>query len=310
MNDERLDISDALTWEEGLPRPQWDLIGAWVESRHDPPGQRDAWIEAIRQWLTHLGNELGPSYETAESDEFLILAPKEDSAPDTLCWFAEKCRERLLPMLAGVANFDVPGKQVVVALREQKEYYQYISAFCAEGEHGGSAGMHIRVGYPHVAMHGKDLWMLENTLAHELTHVALHMRSMPEWLEEGFAQMVEHDLTGRSPLHVNEEMAERHKRYWTRHGLDDFWRGEGFARPGKVQELSYQLAEILVRLLVEDARPRWFGLVREPLHRFSAFLSEVADVDCGQEAARKNLKLELSDLAARFLGPGSWNPSP
>src|SRR5262249_5828808 len=194
---EELDITDALTWEEGLPRPQWDLIDSWVQSRNDPDDQHDAWVLATRQWLTHLGNELNPPYEIAESDGFLLLGPMEDSDPHSLAWFAEKCRERLLSVLAGVANFDIPGKQVVIAFREQEEYYRYISAYYPEGQFGGSAGMHIRAGYPHVTIYGKLLWVLENSLAHELTHVALHLRSMPQWLEEGFAQMVEHDMTGR-----------------------------------------------------------------------------------------------------------------
>jgi len=309
MYAERLDISDALTWEEGLPRPQWDLIETWVQSRADPDQHRDARIEAVRQWLSHLAQALGPQFGTAESDDFLVLAPTEDSAPESLAWFAGRCQQRLLSVLAGVADFDSPGKQVVVALREPEEYYHYVSVFYPEGEHGASMGLHIREGYPHVVAHGKHLWMLENTLAHELTHVALWLRSMPQWLEEGFAQMIEHDMTGRGLLEVTDEMAGRHKRYWGKHGLDDFWRGEGFSRAGKVQELSYQLAEILVRLLVEDARPRWFGLVREPLQRFSGFLNEVSAEDCGHGAAREYLGCELSDLAARFLGPGDWNPS-
>jgi hypothetical protein len=309
MSSERLDISDALNWEEGLPRPQWDLIAAWVESRTEPDRQREAWVETTRQWLTHLGQAFGPQYEMAESDEFQVLGPTEESSADALVWFAGKCRERLLSILGGVANFDIPGKQIVIALREQDEYYQYISGFCPEGEQGGSAGMHIREGYPHVVALGWQHWMLENHLAHELTHVALHLREMPQWLEEGLAQMFEHDMTGRGLLQLDSEMAGRHKRYWTKHGLDVFWRGEGFSRPGKVQELSYQLAEILVRLLVEDSRPRWFGLVREPQQRYWRFLHDVAAVDCGQEAAREDLGIELSDLAARFLGAGEWNPS-
>lgn len=36
MGGEELDISGLLTWEEGLPSPQWDLIDTWVESRHEP----------------------------------------------------------------------------------------------------------------------------------------------------------------------------------------------------------------------------------------------------------------------------------
>ena len=50
------------------------------------------------------------------------------------------------------------------------------------------------------AKNGKELWILEDTLGHELTHVSLHHLSMPQWLEEGLAQMFEHNMTGRSLL--------------------------------------------------------------------------------------------------------------
>jgi hypothetical protein len=206
-----------------------------------------------------------------------------------------------------VTDFGELGKQVVMVLRNQDDYYRYISLYFPEGEHGGSAGVHIREGYPHVALHGKQMWALENTLAHELTHVSLHHLSMPQWLEEGLAQMFEHDMTGRSLLEVDAEMAGRHKQYWGKHGLCPFWRGEGFSRPGKVQELSYQLAEILVRLLVAESRPRWFGWVREPQRRFFAFLGGANVSDCGEAACREHLGFGLSDLAVKFLGPGSWS---
>ena len=309
MSGKELDISGSLTWEEGLPRPQWDLIETWVASRCEPDSRQDAWVSAARQWLAELGQALGGGYEPVEYDHFLALTPQADATGRPLLQFAEQCRAALLSVLEGVADFEGRGKQVVVALRNRDDYYRYISLYFPEGKHGGSAGIHIREGYPHVALHGKQLSLLENTLAHELTHVSLHHLAMPQWLEEGLAQMVEHDMTGRSLLVVNTEMAGRHKRYWGKHGLDEFWGGRGFARPGKVQELSYQLAEILVRLLIEEARPRWFGWVREPQRRFFAFLRGASVSDCGEGASTQHLGFGLSDLAARFLGPGSWSPS-
>jgi hypothetical protein len=304
-----LDISGSLTWEEGLPHPQWDLIATWIESRCPHDGQSAAWVAAGRQWLAELGPALGRGYQASESAHFLALTHQGDAPGGPLLQFAERCRAVLLSVLAGVAQFDVPGKQIIVAVRTADEYYRYITRYFSEGEHGDSAGVHIREGYPHVALRGKELWLLENTVAHELTHASLHHLSMPQWLEEGLAQMFEHDMTGRSLLIVDGEMAGRHKRYWGKRGLDAFWRGEGFSRPGKVQELCYQLAEILVRLLIEESRPRWFGWVREPQQRFFAFLREAGGADCGEAACREHLQFGIGDLAARFLGPGSWEAS-
>jgi hypothetical protein len=309
MSGSDLDISGSLTWEEGLPLPQWDLIDSWIESNCPPDAWREAWVAVGRQWLAELGPALGGGYEALESDNFLALVPRAVESGGRLLPFAERCRAAMQSALSGVANFDSLGKQLVVSLPGPDHYYRYITLYYPEGEHGGSAGVHIREGYPHVALHGKELWRLENSLAHELTHVSLHHLSMPQWLEEGLAQMFEHDMTGRLLLEVDAEMAGRHKRYWGKHGLDAFWRGEGFSRPGTVQELSYQLAEILVRLLVEESRPRWFGWVQEPRLRFFAFLRGASAEDCGEAACQEHLRYGLSDLAARFLGPGSWSPS-
>lgn len=308
MRTTELDISGSLTWKEGLPRPQWDLIETWIESRCGPDRRADAWVAVCRQWLAELGLALGRGYDVAESDHFVALASLGDASGRWLLQFAERCRAVVLSVLAGVADFKIPGKQVMLALRTADEYYRYISLYFPEGEHGGSAGIHIREGYPHIALCGKQVWMLENTLAHELMHASLQHLTMPLWLEEGLAQMFEHDMTGRSLLQVDTEMARRHKRYWAKHGLDELWRGEGFFRPGRGQELSYQLAEILVRLLIEEARPRWFGLVREPQRRFFAFVRQARESDCGEAACRKHLQFGLGDLAARFLGRGTWSP--
>jgi len=309
MSPQELDISGWLAREDDLPRPRWDAIVASIEARTDPQFARNAWFSVGRQWLAALGLALGREYRADESEHFLMLASPQDATVASLLRFAEKCRATLLAVLDGVADFEIEGKQVVVGLRDYQDYYRYIAPFYPEGEHGGSAGVHIREGYPHVALCGKNVAILENTLAHELTHVSLHHLSMPQWLEEGLAQMFEHNMTGRMLLEVDGEMAGRHKRYWGEHGLNEFWRGEGFSRSGKVQELCYQLAEILVRLLAEDSQPRWFGWAKEPQRRFFAFLREARAPDCGQEACRNQLGCGLDALAARFLGPGSWAPT-
>jgi hypothetical protein len=309
MGGEDFDISGSCIWEEGVPHPQWDLIETRVASRADSRDESSAWAEVGRQWLARLREALGPGYEAGETDHFLGVAPKGDVGAGPLLRFAEQCRSTLLSGLGGVADFSARGKQVVVALRTPDAYYRYISAFYPEGEHGGSAGVHIREGYPHVALRGEREWTLQNALAHELTHVSLHQLSMPPWLEEGLAQMFEHDMTGRSLLQLDAETAASHKRYWGKHGLDAFWRGEGFLRAGKVQKLSYELAEILVRLLVEEARPRWFGIVRGHQQRFFAFLRQARQADCGQEACRTCLGFGMDELAGRFLGPGNWSPA-
>jgi hypothetical protein len=307
MSSERLDISDSFTWEEGLPRPQWEILDAWAKSRDDQEGFSDGWTDSCRQWLEKLGETLGKQYRSTESENFLLLAPHPEPPGEVLAAFGEQCRDKLLTSLQGVTAFRAPGKQVALVLRNSDTYYKYLSVYYPEGHHGGSSGVHIREGYPHIALWGPQLAQLENTLAHEMTHASLVHLSLPQWVEEGLAHMFEHNMTGRSLLLVDGEMARRHKRYWGRNGLEAFWRGEGFSRPGKVQELCYQLAEILIRLLIEDYRPRWFGLDKGPQRRFFAFLREADMLDCGESAAREHLGIGLGELAGRFLGPGEWS---
>jgi hypothetical protein len=304
-----LDISDSFTWEEGLPHPQWDLINTWVKEHVPPDDRSEVWTDIASQWLRQLGGALGRGYQLGESDHFLLLAGQSLPNADLLLGFGERCRQRLVTVLAQVAAFRSPGKQVVLLLDTADAYYTYLSVYYPEGHHGGSAGVHVREGYQHVALWGKDLAVVENVLAHEMTHASLGYLSMPQWVEEGLAQMFEHDSTGRSLLQVDAEMASEHKRYWSNNGLDAFWRGEGFLRPGKVQKLSYQLAEILLRLLFEDFRPRWFGIDKGPRQRLLAFLKEADAIDCGAAAAQEHLGQGLSHLAGRFLGPGDWAPS-
>jgi hypothetical protein len=308
MNAQDFDISSMLSWEEELPRPKWDLVETWVTSQGASETWRAAWTTAALQWIDRLADALGEPYVTAESANFLLVTPDEPKAA-SLLEFAANARDRILSVLGHAAGFHAAGKQVIVALKNDDDYYRYIAPHFPEGKWGPSGGVHIREGYAHVAINAKYAPEAETILAHELTHAALFHLSMPQWLEEGLAQTMEHDLTPRNPLMVDLELAARHKRYWSRKGLDAMWWGDGFARSGIVQGFCYQLAEILVRLIIQDSQPRWFGWVREPQRRFYAFLHEAGSADCGEQACREHLGYSLSNLATRFLGPGEWSPS-
>lgn len=309
MAPEYLDISNSMTWEEGLPRPQWDLIESWIEAQVAPDEWDAAYTAVGRQWLAVLSASLGRHYAVAESDDWLVLAPRTDGLPESLIHLASRFWHALTEMLPGVADHSFAGKKVILALADQENYYRHLSAYYPEGRHGGSGGINIRQGYYHVAVCGSKAHQLETVLAHELTHASLSHLALPLWVEEGLAQMFEQDAAGRAPLRMSEESARRHKRYWTIHGLDEFWRGDGFLKPGKIQGLCYQLAEILVRLLIEEHRPGWFGLAKGKPRRLLEFLRSANTQDCGASAAETHLDLTLSTMAGWFLGPGEWGPS-
>ncbi|MEX2139832.1 MAG: hypothetical protein WD894_11260 [Pirellulales bacterium] len=303
---DRIDISDAFVMVEDLPRPRWDIIFDYAD-RVETADEDHLWTDIARQWLERLAIALGDKYGIVESANFLVLLDTTDSGDRVVAPFAEGCRHALRKTLGGVAEFPGPGKTVLLALDNIRTYYSYVAPFHPEGQFGGSAGMQIREGYPHVVMYGMPQFFLP-TLAHEMMHASLCHLTLPLWLEEGLAQMFEHDMTGRDLLAVTSEIARKQKTYWRKNGLDHFWSGKGFTRPGKIQELSYQLAEILMRLIVEEHRPRWFGIRRARQERFVAFLREASAADCGESAANEHLGKGLGDLAATFLGPGDWSP--
>jgi tetratricopeptide (TPR) repeat protein len=136
-------------------------------------------------------------------------------------------------------------------------------------------------------------------MLHEITHACLSHLPLPLWLEEGVAQLTEAALSGGMPFALNGEDAAGIRRYWREHGLRDFWWGTGFHSLDGGQRHSYRLAEILFRLIVGDHRRRLPDFVRHTQ----------AD-DAGDGAAREFLGRSLADLAAQFLGPGSWDPVP
>src|SRR5947209_6504810 len=148
MTADHLDISDSFTWDEDLPRPQWDLLATWVETRVELEEQSAGWTAITRQWLEKLAEALGRPYAVAESAHFLLLAPQPEPPAEPLLRFAHHCRKALLAALPGAADFKAPGKQAVVMLRNSKGYYKYLSVYYPEGHHGSSAGVHVREGYP------------------------------------------------------------------------------------------------------------------------------------------------------------------
>lgn len=309
MSAKQIDISDSLVYEEGIPLPQWDLLLTWVDEHVPPKGYHDAWTNIARQWMMHTGKALGKHYRVFETANTILLAADSETPAETVLIFAEQCRSELLRRLNGIADFNILGKSVVLLTANQDDFYTYYSHFTPEGRQGQSGGVQIRHGYEHIAINGGFGRNAPAILAHEMVHASLSHLTMPVWIEEGLAQMYEHILAEPTPFQIDTYAANEHKRYWKTNTLTEFWRGDGFFKVGKVTGLSYQLAEVLMRLLVEEFRPRWFGFVNEPQQRFFAFLKNAMVHDCGSEAARVNLRMSLSQIAARFLGPGDWEPS-
>jgi hypothetical protein len=310
MSADRFDVRPLLTWDDGLPRPQWELIQKWIERQVGPEEQHAAWTGAAEQWLQALCEVLGTDYCTGASEHFLLLGPQPEDRVEFLLGIAERCRETLLDLLPTVADFSSPGKHVLIVLPDERTFGTYVSPYYPEGRSGRSAGAHVHEGYPHMVLRGTKVSFLEASLVHGLAHASLSHLSLPSWLEAGLSETVKRVLFGRWALCITAESARQHKRFWGRYGLDLFWYGEGFFHRGLAQNLSYELAEILLHLLLTDFQPRWFGRDRQPQERLFAFLLQANAADAGAAAARRHFDLDLGDLAARFLGPGAWSPGP
>ncbi len=99
-------------------------------------------------------------------------------------------------------------------------------------------------------------------------------------------------------LSVDQGRAEQHKRYWRKHGLQQFWRGTAFHQADLGQELAYELVEILVRNLLTDYQDGFMDFVQR------------ADVgNAGDKASQYCLGVSLAARVAAFLGKGPWKPN-
>jgi len=303
----KLDISRSLIWVDELPCPNWDIIEQWIE-KQPAAAQEEAWNDVAQQWLERLSQAAGNGYAWCEGKRTLVLAPKEDRLFRNLIDCGDTSQRTLIGLLPGIAEFRTPGKLIVLAWQGRDDYYRYVGRFHGEGTFGASGGMHIREDHPHIAICHVRGTQSTTILAHETTHASLAHLDLPEWLEEGLAQMFENDMTGRPPLLLDPKQAAKHRKHWHKHGLDAFWSGAGFHRAGDVQELSYQLAEILVRLLISDHRPGWFSSAKRK--KLLAFLADAKNADAGRDAALAHLEYDLDELAAKFLGPIETDRSP
>lgn len=282
---------------DGFPRLEWNLIRNWIHQNVAASRADEALNEAVVCWLERLKSHLGKPYEIFASDSFYLLCPLEEERAHNLVWFAEDAWTKIRTHLDRVELAIDAQKEVILALADQDTYYTYISYFYTEGEYGASGGLHICEDYRHVVLPCSASWSLEAVITHELTHAVLSGLSLPAWVEEGLAQVLEELITGHRNLNLNAERKRMHNEYWKRHGLDAFWAGTVFHQTEDGQALGYELAQILVRNMASDF-----------VDQFFEFIGSAKRNDAGEAAAQGYLGCSVSDCAAQFLGPGDWAP--
>ncbi len=95
-------IPGAITIRESLPRPNWDVIAAWVDNHLQEAMLDETWTQIARDWLSRLSHSLRNSYALHESSNFLILAANARLAERVL-QNSERARHTILDTLAGAA---------------------------------------------------------------------------------------------------------------------------------------------------------------------------------------------------------------
>jgi hypothetical protein len=284
----------------GYPILDWQEVRNWLDGL-DASHRSQAWWACERAWLLHFRDALGPHYRLDESDTAAIVSSLDARKAQAALEFMGKTLRRIGRVLDGIAKAPDWGRDLLIVFESQEEYYQYVSHYYPEkGEFAFSAGMHIDSGCGHYVTSGSELWQIEPTLAHEMTHGCLGHLAIPLWLNEGLAVNTERRLAGAgSPLYTPEQLHAKHQRFWSPQTIQEFWSGKSFARPDEGNMLSYDLA----RILVEQFAASWGS--------FRQFVVHAERSDAGAVAAHEHLGLDLgAAVRAMLQKEGSWSPDP
>ncbi|MBL8795039.1 MAG: hypothetical protein JNM56_14110 [Planctomycetia bacterium] len=282
-----------------LPRPNWDVIRTFIETKIGDVDRPHAWREAARQWLAATNRALGGAYGIVETESMLLFQPTGNEASEAVARLCQRALATVMDMLGSLAGENWDGPLAILLFDRPETYYSYVAQFYPEGNFGSSGGMCFQRDYVHIALYTQPLDRLEPTIAHEITHACLSHLELPAWLEEGVTQAVEESFNSRHRFSLDDEQAVEIKQYWRRHGLQSFWWGGGFHLPDEGQGYSYQLSRILFQLLLSDHRGQFIEFVRD-----------ASAADAGDHSARRHLGKSVADLAAIFLGKGDWTPVP
>lgn len=95
---------------------------------------------------------------------------------------------------------------------------------------------------------------------------------------------------------LNEAAFEKHKNYWNKDVIQEFWSGRSFEDQDH-NGLSYTFAQILVEN-IRDAYPQ-----------FNDFIKDAKLFDAGESSALNHLGVSLNTIASAFLGEGEWTPN-
>ncbi|MBT9585291.1 hypothetical protein IV102_18245 [bacterium] len=281
----------------GFSHPQWSSIHPWVFCSYPPAQQPGVYRALTTAWLERVCHEGGAGFGLADSRHFRLLSPFSPTKSKMFLQFFEEARRRIDGLLGDLAFRDALGPHVVMIFRNSQQYWKYASHFFGDGEVGGQGGVCVQEGYVHVVSYDQMAQSLQGILAHEFVHNLLVHRKMPLWLEEGLAELLPMQMR-LSAGHLGDIASEAGalRQCWQKHGLTDFWSGESFFAADERQKASYQLSEVLTRLILDGPNAS----------RFGEFVAAAERTDGGERAALSVLGYSLNDAVSKFLGPGRW----
>ncbi len=249
------------------------------------------------RWLLTLQDELAGEYSLTESAHFLLLSNTDQKKANLIFRFLESCYPRILNILRGIAQPRQGEKLPVILFEDVDTYYQYISHyFKKDGEYQMSSGIFLTEGLGHFALPNAEISEIESVFAHELTHALVNHLAIPTWINEGLAVNTETEITGYSPYTLNQEKHFRHRDYWNQKTIQGFWSGESFSQPGDPSDLSYHLAQLLIRSLSKD------------FNQLAEFANAARYSDAGEAAAIAVYGCSLGSFIESIYGEGNWSP--
>lgn len=249
-------------------------------------------------WLNQLNAQLDQNYSLNQSENFILLSTKNEKQLKLTFSFLESAYQRIINILDGIVKPRQGNKLAVILFEDLDQYYQYISYYYPkDGEYQMSSGCFLSEGLGHFALPDSDISNLESVIAHELTHALVSHLEIPLWVNEGLAVNTEITVTGYSPYLLNSERHKKHTNYWNDKTIQEFWFGRSFSKPGEASELSYQLAQLLVRSLSED------------FESFCRFVNFSKYQDAGEAAAIEFFGGSLGELIESIYGEGEWTPT-
>lgn len=293
-------LDQHLTISEGFPYPDWKAIAAWRQANVEKDEWNDWFTEIANDWVGRIGDAFGVDAVIYESPNFLFLSAEDEELSLALSRGAEKGWNRVRDALKGMDREGALGINVILLMPDDTTYWRYLSHFNSDEEAGDSAGVLVSREYPHIVLYPRDIDTLGATLLQELVCLGVAQLRLPRWLSEGLVSSVRVALGNRRPLQMTTEHAELHFNFWNEENIQRFWSGAAFQEISEARGLSYPLAEIFVRNILED--------VVEKKSEFIEFVRNAKREDAGEAAAVEFLGGSLGEIASIFLGEGNWAP--